>query len=112
MKDGKIRFERLSLRDKLHLNRSGILAMGKHMKYAIHAVEERSPPPYSPQGLKAAENKLSFTPHPVINISNYLLSETVTKKLEIIKKKSTGNTKYCNTPSFILPFLLQLIGLR
>ena len=65
-----------------------------------------------PQGLKATENKLSFTPHPVEKISNYLLSETVTKKLEIIKKKSTGNTKYCNTPSFILPFLLQLIGLR
>ena len=47
VKGGSIRWERLSKRDKLHLNRSGIVAMGKHLKYAIHTREGQQPPPYS-----------------------------------------------------------------
>ena len=48
VKNGGIRYERLSQRDKLHLNREGIMVMGKHLKYSIHAVQEAPPPPYSP----------------------------------------------------------------
>ena len=47
VKNDTIRFDRLA-KDKLHLNRTGIFAMAKHLKYAIHAVEKTPPPPYSP----------------------------------------------------------------
>ena len=48
-----IKFERLSKYDQLHLNKDGILAMGKHLKYHLHMKSmlkqnSISPPPYSP----------------------------------------------------------------
>ena len=48
VRSGKVNWDRLSRHDKLHLSRSGVVAMGKHIKYAIHRVEGSHPPPYSP----------------------------------------------------------------
>ena len=54
-RDG-IKYERLSRFDRIHLNKSGIIAMGKHLKFHLHnSTKEQSnfcttssPPPYSP----------------------------------------------------------------
>ena len=46
-----IKFERLSRYDSLHLNRKGIVAIGKHLKYYMNSRNDlivRAPPPYSP----------------------------------------------------------------
>ena len=63
-----IKFERLSRFDKLHLNKSGIIAMGKHLKYHIHnPIEEFSttygtlPPPYSPPSNNLVKKSLTFS---------------------------------------------------
>ena len=42
-----IRFDRLA-RDKLHLNKSGVIAIAKHLKFAVLNRVPLSPPPYSP----------------------------------------------------------------
>lgn len=45
-----IRFERLSKRDGLHLNKAGVISLAKHLKYFINTTDQHSisPPPYSP----------------------------------------------------------------
>ena len=54
VRDGRIRWDRLSHHDRLHLNRKGIVAMGKHLKYTIYRGVGRElpageePPTYSP----------------------------------------------------------------
>ena len=42
-----IRFDRLA-RDKLHFNKSGVIAIAKHLKFAVLNKVPPSPPPYSP----------------------------------------------------------------
>ena len=49
VRNGDIRWDRLSNKDRIHLNRSGVAAMGRHLKYMLHSREEGCPPPpYSP----------------------------------------------------------------
>lgn len=44
-----IRFDRLSRYDRIHLNRNGIVALGKHLKFIINSKYKiLKPPPYSP----------------------------------------------------------------
>ena len=45
-----IRFEKLSKRDGLHLNKTGVISLAKHLKYFINTTVQHleSPPPYSP----------------------------------------------------------------
>ena len=46
-RDG-VRWDKFSVRDYLHLNRSGVKAIAKHLKYAIVTTRPKAPPPYTP----------------------------------------------------------------
>ena len=62
-----IKFERLSRYDKIHLNRSSVIAMGKHLKFHLFNVklelkEDISPPPYSPSNSNFIVKSIPFSP--------------------------------------------------
>ena len=62
-----IKFERLSSYDKIHLNRSSVIAMGKHLKFHLFNVkqepeEDISQPPYSPSNSNFIVKSIPFSP--------------------------------------------------